>query len=172
MAAFLKLIAHVRAVDKLVILIDEAETLQDASESDLSCLARFFRALIDVESEKLCIIIATSVTADTLFADMQALLRRIHMTIKLTPLDDISVKQLVRDYLKAVLKDRYTPPYGVFSEEAIEVLGKASRGHISSLITLLSYVYDRCIQENITTLDSEKAQEYVEDARNLSLIKD
>jgi len=161
--AIIRLISHAANYRKVVLLIDELETVTESRD-----LAQCIRQLIDSGLPELVIVLGSSTEASEVFGE-GALIRRIHMTLKLSELSPSDAKQFVSDYLarspRGKAKDSLTP----FDDASVSVFNAAAKGKVSSLLPILNRAYDMYIREGWKEVGKDQAQKVLSEAEKLGI---
>lgn len=167
-ASMLRLVAHVQNYDKVVLFVDELEAVTEppATTLGLASLVQCLRELIDTGLRELVIVFGTSVTADQVFSESVALQRRVHMTVKLLPLEPSDAIELVSDYLIQSLgrKDK------IFEKESIVAFNDVAKGKIGNLIRILNLAYDMSIRNKWSSIDKEQADKVLSEVLRLGIL--
>jgi energy-coupling factor transporter ATP-binding protein EcfA2 len=172
MVGMMRLIAHRKHYDKVVIFIDEVETITEApaTPKGLASIAQCLRDLIDAGLRELVLVLGSTVSAEDVFAESQSLLRRIHMTVKLDRLQPSDAIDLVSDYLA---ESTGRKEKDIFRKESITMFNDAAKGIIYTLIQILHLAYAMYLQnkENWDMVGKDEADKVLKRARELGVVK-
>ena len=167
MASMITLVARAKALDKIVLLVDEVEDLRKASGRDN--LARCLRTFVDIGIRELVIILGTSYSIDVVFEGLTAFLRRVHITVTLPPINEDGARELVAEYMRPLTKGKGDQVYGPFTPEAIKKFNDEAKGKMSVLITILSLACELYRKGDWTRIDTSEAVKVIAEAKNLGI---
>lgn len=149
----IKSILRIAGIKLICVLIDEFENLESLSLPQKQNLLNSIRHLIDLNPNGLCIIIAcTPETWKSIIKEYHAFSERIFKEVLLKPLNEQTIKRFIAEYLNHYKGDQnanieFNPPLYPFTEDAINLILKASQGNVRRILSLCNLALDSACME-------------------------